>query len=472
MQPSEIEGIHWHFWHKRHRSPLYLYILFYYDTLNQRNLGYDYSVKTNGSIVGNIIVRKEEIEALGEREWSKSLEEPGLLLKFMREIERENGKSMEKWRELKKEDFAGKPNAQLLESYSEYLHTVENTGPTIYTPLAVEKQLFENGAKILGEMGRKDAESLLFRPVKSGITLQEEESMLELAVSLKQGGGKEKLEKHVELFSWMKDNGYFMEFHHERHYLDQAASITNPEQKLGEFREKTAAHASEFKELLSAAGKSDRLLLETINHAIFFRSFRTERLTQSSFYIAGLLREIARRVGLQGEKDAVYLLPNEVELSLHKKLDPRKLVEARKNAFVFLTHPKGILVAEGSKALECLEHYEKTLGKEKTAEVKGTVSFKGKAKGKAVIIRKLAELSKVKKGDILVAHSTTPDYVPALKKVSGIVTEEGGILCHAAVVSREMKIPCIVGAKHATAVFKDGDEIELNTETGTVKKSG
>ena len=80
------------------------------------------------------------------------------------------------------------------------------------------------------------------------------------------------------------------------------------------------------------------------------------------------------------------------------------------------------------------------------------------------------EISKMEDGDIMVAHSTFPSLVPAMKKAAAIVTEDGGITCHAAIVSRELGIPCIIGTKIATKVFKDGDLVEVDADKGVVRK--
>ena len=64
---------------------------------------------------------------------------------------------------------------------------------------------------------------------------------------------------------------------------------------------------------------------------------------------------------------------------------------------------------------------------------------------------------------------TTVDYLPAMKKASAIVTDDGGITSHAAIISRELGIPCIVGTKIATKVLKDGDLVEVNANKGEVK---
>lgn len=75
---------------------------------------------------------------------------------------------------------------------------------------------------------------------------------------------------------------------------------------------------------------------------------------------------------------------------------------------------------------------------------------------------------KVKRGDIIVSHMTSVDFCPLFDKVSGIITEEGGMTSHAAVVAREYEIPCVVGVKEAISNFKDGDLIKLCGNTGEI----
>ena len=88
--------------------------------------------------------------------------------------------------------------------------------------------------------------------------------------------------------------------------------------------------------------------------------------------------------------------------------------------------------------------------------------------GEVKIIRKNREISKIKPGDILVAKMTSPDYVPAMKKASAIITDEGGLTSHAAIVSRELGIPCVVGTKDATSKLKEGVVVTVDGEIGEV----
>ena len=94
----------------------------------------------------------------------------------------------------------------------------------------------------------------------------------------------------------------------------------------------------------------------------------------------------------------------------------------------------------------------------------------GTASGPVRIIKDIHELDKVQKGDVLVAPMTNPDMVPAMQRAAAIVTDEGGVTCHAAIVSREMGVPCIVGTGKATQVLKDGQMITVDGPSGNVYK--
>ncbi|QQG53060.1 MAG: hypothetical protein HY931_02645 [Candidatus Falkowbacteria bacterium] len=103
------------------------------------------------------------------------------------------------------------------------------------------------------------------------------------------------------------------------------------------------------------------------------------------------------------------------------------------------------------------------------AELKGQVAQPGKACGKARLIFGPQHNSKVKKGDILVSVSTSPQLLPAMKLAAAFVTDMGGITSHAAIVSRELRTPCIVGTKIATKILHDGDLVEVDANKGIIK---
>lgn len=100
--------------------------------------------------------------------------------------------------------------------------------------------------------------------------------------------------------------------------------------------------------------------------------------------------------------------------------------------------------------------------------VTGAPASPGIGIGPVTIIHSPKEIEKVKKGDVLVAPQTNPDYVPAMKKAVAIVTEKGGRTSHAAIVSRELGIPAVVGAEHATHILKKVSTVSVNGATGEI----
>lgn len=112
---------------------------------------------------------------------------------------------------------------------------------------------------------------------------------------------------------------------------------------------------------------------------------------------------------------------------------------------------------------QLLEKYESLIGK---VASKGSG---GKIRGRVKLILGETHFTKFEEGDILVAPMTRPEYIPIMKKAKAIITDEGGITCHAAIVSRELGIPCIIGTQFATKKLFDQREIEINMETGEIK---
>lgn len=107
-----------------------------------------------------------------------------------------------------------------------------------------------------------------------------------------------------------------------------------------------------------------------------------------------------------------------------------------------------------------------------TNQIKGNIVCRGKVQGKVRVVFTRNDYKKIKKDEILVTPMTKPDIEPYLHLVRGIVTNDGGALCHASIISREQNIPCIVGTKHATEIFKDGEYVEVNADKGIIKKLG
>jgi len=102
-------------------------------------------------------------------------------------------------------------------------------------------------------------------------------------------------------------------------------------------------------------------------------------------------------------------------------------------------------------------------------ELRGMSAAPGRARGTVRIVQGLRDLRKMRRGDVLVASMTRPESVPAMRLAVAIVTDEGGVTCHAAIVSRELGVPCVIGTKHASRALQDGDLVEVDADQGIVR---
>ncbi len=136
---------------------------------------------------------------------------------------------------------------------------------------------------------------------------------------------------------------------------------------------------------------------------------------------------------------------------------------------------KGKIYIVQTRPITTIQSNQKILDTQKTIsrlepDLKGEPASPGTTSGVVIIIKSPTEMERVQKGQIMVISMTTPDYVPAMKKVNGIITDKGGQTSHAAIVSRELGVPCVVGTKIATKFFKEGDTVTINGTTGEIWK--
>jgi len=181
-----------------------------------------------------------------------------------------------------------------------------------------------------------------------------------------------------------------------------------------------------------------------------------------------LFEEIGKRIGLSSIEVQSCTSKEIIESLTSGKSPDKKQIQDRINNFK-LTYKK--------------EFFELTIPGDKieaeeipVTELKGRSACHGKVKGRVTLLAESLAgtqkqaMQKMPKGNILVTVMTAPDMTLAINKAAAIVTDEGGLLCHAAVVSREFKIPCIVGTGNATKVLKNGDLVEVDATNGVVKK--
>jgi len=186
------------------------------------------------------------------------------------------------------------------------------------------------------------------------------------------------------------------------------------------------------------------------------------------------LNEIAKRVGVEKEDMLNYSYKEMDDYLTGGKVLSKSELEGRKsNGYVIVIKHGKLKLVIGKKAIQELiekegisEPFEKL---ESVSSIKGLAASMGVVRGKARVLEDASRLSELEDGEILVTYMTTIEFTPAFRKAGGVITDEGGMSCHAAIISREFKLPCVVGTKIATRVLQTGDEIEVDGGAGKVK---
>lgn len=201
----------------------------------------------------------------------------------------------------------------------------------------------------------------------------------------------------------------------------------------------------------------------------FYRSNLIETVARLSYGYWKKLEETGKKHGLSFEEvtslteDELFNLIDNGTKALPNDLKKR----GTDFGLVFLDHKLTILL--GNATLEELAIHN-TEDFSRVREVQGMCAFPGKVSGRAKIVFELKDVAKVLPGDILIASETVPGFVVAMEKASAFVTDVGGLTCHAAIIAREMKKPCVIATKVATKVFKDNELVEVDATNGIVKK--
>ena len=161
-----------------------------------------------------------------------------------------------------------------------------------------------------------------------------------------------------------------------------------------------------------------------------------------------------------------------IESHYNRSMDIEWAIDDNEKIYILQARPETVW----HEKLEALEKADYDHSKEELIEthptilVSGLGASPGHSNGKIRIINDLADIHKFQEDEILVTEMTSPDWVPAMKKAAAIVTDSGGMTAHAAIVSRELGVPCIVGTKNATTALKNKSMVTVNGSLGHVYK--
>lgn len=262
----------------------------------------------------------------------------------------------------------------------------------------------------------------------------------------------------------------------DEYFLGRWREMLTNKEKIKNILEKINESKTESKQLIKKTSKELRIdkkhlkLFNITRDIIYGKDYRKMSLVEAYYKIEPLLKEMGRRLGFSLNQVRNCLL-KEVEAMLLRNSGKPKDLELRMKGCLFIVIngklPGRVYTDDLFKKMKI---YLKK--KEDLSEIMyfhGQTASTGKATGAAKIINTVKDLDKMNEGDILVSQMTNPDLVPAMKKAGAIITDLGGITCHAAIVSRELKKPCVIGTKIATRALKDGDVVLVDANQGEIK---
>ena len=314
--------------------------------------------------------------------------------------------------------------------------------------------------------------NLMTTPRMKSIVVKEEIDLLKLAQKARKDDLTEKeIETHFKKYRWI--NYMFVGPTYKKDYFTErieqsAKSNINLEKEIKQLQDKTPTQEQKILEKELKLTEHEKRLFEFGRRLLYTKVFRKDALVHGFFSVEKILEEAAKRLDLTFTQIR-YLKNDELINALKGKELKKEELDKRVNLSTLIVKPDKEEILFDKAA----ENYVKDIFteiKEQINELKGMPACKGKASGSVRIINTIKDLDKMQQGDILFSICTNPDLVPAMKKASAIVTDVGGISCHAAIVSREMGTPCVIGTKLATKAFKDGDLVEVDANQGIIRR--
>ncbi len=476
----------WHSFRKR-KLPVANPAIYYFTPYNKSNLGTDLTsiiVLENGWYY-NIILEKQFSRA-GEYLLKKLLRNKDYIKK-RRETSNKIGSEFLRFcrRNLSSSNLQKATDEELAGFLNKFVDFYEDFAAVNNPPwVFLADKLSQFLDKKLGIQRKENVVLTLSTPNFLTYTKREELETLDFAVRVKEGGISDFTE--LKEFKNLVKNHFWIPFDYlgpevwdEKYYKEKINSLLGLE--LDQLKEKAKEIKRSQKEMIAKQREIIKELKLTPNIINLFDALKDIAIlqddkkaitTEAHYYLQQLFKEIASRRKIN-YTDFYYLLKGEIQNILLRRINLEREVAARKRLSIFITENQKnrVLAAEAAKKYakdnDFLLPSQEVVVEAK--EIKGIIGSPGFAVGNAAIVDEPKKMSKFREGKILVATMTTPDYVPIMKKAKAIVTDEGGITCHAAIVSRELKIPCVIGTKIATKILKNGDWVEVDANRGIVK---
>ena len=312
-----------------------------------------------------------------------------------------------------------------------------------------------------------------YKPMRMPLSSVEQRDLLRV-VSLEGSNFESALSQHWEKYKYLSLHNIDDEYFDLEYYRSRVDALRTSEEYQAQKELLDAADAEMVAaDGIFAATELPDSIKEKIEFVRWFMYLRTETIDHmmlvSGAYKA-VFRSVAKIFGLSIEA-VLHMTYEEIANSLQKSdlSIPRSVVMDRvENGYAYLVAPHGAYLVTGEDIDVLQELVIPAFKKGKLSKLNGQCAYRGKVSGIARVLLDRRNAKELQEGEILVTTMTSPEFVPAMKKCVGIITNEGGILCHAAIMSRELRKPCIIGTKIATDAIRTGQMVTLDADTGTV----
>ena len=328
----------------------------------------------------------------------------------------------------------------------------------------------------LDENEKIKALSILSAPTKLSFYQEEEIDLLKLLKKYRAKKFNVLLKKHQQKYFWL-ENSYFRtkvlgdDFFLEKIKEKIKAGIESQRVIKEMYHLLEVTKQKKLKILAKLRNKKQiKKISDGLCHCIWWQDHRKKYIFQYLHYLDLFVSEFARRARISS-RIFDFAWPEEASTQPSKRLiDFWKI--RKKDYFVvhFLKNKKKYIYGKKARKIYKTFWFEKV--EIQKDWLKGLVVYTSDKKitGEVHIIKTASDIKKFPQGKILITTMTAPEYITAIRKAKAIVTDTGGMTCHAAIVSRELKVPCIVGTKVATKVFKNGDLVEVDANKGIVRR--
>ncbi|MFA6918522.1 MAG: PEP-utilizing enzyme [Patescibacteria group bacterium] len=414
---------------------------------------------------------------------NKKEKSPGTLLKKANEYYQLN-KNFLAWAEKnRKINFKGLTNQKILHAFRQCVDQLATINALVYTAVFLDKFYTDDiieivNTKTTDPIAQRHILTVIFSVPWGLESHLEKVSLLRLVQKKRDKISEEKLKRLINSYRLRFGSVFMMPFQ------SNPLSITTVLQKvnmLARNEKKYNLLKSEIKELQDTGKKFSKICkslklsteekreIDTLRRWTFVANNDDPYVMKSLNLLQPLWDELARRLNLTFEQ-LIELQIHEVEkfIVTGVSAELRQELKLRKNAALVWDH-LGTHLFTGQKLKSYINKQGATKKIKQINAVKGLSASPGKARGRVFILHSIYDIPKIKKGAILLAPYTYPAIVAAMRKASAIVTDQGGLLSHAAIISREMKKPCIVGTNVATRIFQDGDLVEVDADNGIIK---